>query len=378
MPCEVVICGGGVAALEAAGAVREHAGNRVRVTLIAPEAEFVYRPLVPASAFGYPDPPRVALDQVVAGVDATVIADRVSWIDRSAQVVHTDAGAGVAYDALIVCVGATPRVVYEHALTIDGRATGELDALIAGVQTGEVERLAFVAHDRLSWPLPLYEAALMTATLAAEAGRTPQLTIVTPESWPLEVFGGPAGRQMKQLFTELGFDLLTDVRAEVPDHHQVIIGQTGGTELQRQVRRVDRVVALPELVGSHLRGLPSGDHGFIPTDHYGRVRGEERVFAAGDATDFAVKHGGLAAQQADVVARGVAVLAGAAVSRQPFRPKLEGLLLTGGVPRFLSAQLVGGHAFGSEVLADWPCAPQPKIVAAHLNNLLDPRRAPTR
>ena len=376
---QVVVCGGGVAALETAASLREHAGDRVALTLIAPEPEFVYRPLAPASAFGYPDPPRVPLDQIAAGVDATVIGDRVSWIDRSAGVVHTDAGAGVAYDALIVCVGATARVVYEHALTIDGRATGELDALIAGVQTGEVRRVAFVVHDRPSWPLPLYEAALMSATLAAEAGRTPELTIVTPESWPLEVFGEYAGRQMDALLAELGFDLFTCARAEVPDRHQVIVGRADrGMEQQPPRRRVDRVVALPELVGPHLRGLPCADHGFIPTDHYGRVGGEERVFAAGDATDFAVKHGGLAAQQADVVARGVAALAGAPVSPQPFRPKLEGLLLTGGVPRFLSARLVGGHAFGSEVLADWPRAPQPKIVAAHLNDLLDPRRVPPR
>lgn len=78
------------------------------------------------------------------------------------------------------------------------RLAGELDALIAGVQTGEIERVAFVAHDRPSWPLPLYEAALMSATLAAEARRTPQLTIVTSEAWPLEVFGEHAGRQMKE------------------------------------------------------------------------------------------------------------------------------------------------------------------------------------
>src|SRR5450631_3780753 len=91
---QVVVCGGGVAALETAASLREHAGDRVALTLIAPEPEFVYRPLAPASAFGYPDPPRVPLDQIAAGVDATVIGDRVSWIDRSAGVVHTDAGAG--------------------------------------------------------------------------------------------------------------------------------------------------------------------------------------------------------------------------------------------------------------------------------------------
>ena len=92
-PYEVVICGGGVAALEAAAAVREDAGDRVALTLIAPEAEFVYRPLVPASAFGYPDPPRIPLDQIAARVNARLIADRLGWVDRAARVVHTAAGA---------------------------------------------------------------------------------------------------------------------------------------------------------------------------------------------------------------------------------------------------------------------------------------------
>lgn len=376
----VVICGGGVAALEAAGALREYAGDRVTLTLVAPDKEFVYRPLAPASAFGYPDPPRVPLHQIADRVGATLIADRVAWIDRAEGVVHTAAGAGADYDALIVCVGAGARVVYEHALSIDGRATSELDALIAEIRTGEVERVAFVAHDRPSWTLPLYEAALMSATLAAEAGHAPKLTIVTPEPRPLAVFGEQASREMERLLTKLGLDLITDARAEVPDRHQVVIRPAsggGGVEHDPR-RRVDRVVALPELVGPHLRGLPCADNGFIPTDHYGRVRGQERVFAAGDATDFAVKHGGLAAQQADVVARGVAALAGAPVTRRPFHPKLEGLLLTGGVPRSFSAWLIGGHAFGSEMLASWPRAAQPKIAAAHLNELLDPRRAPRR
>ena len=34
------------------------------------------------------------------------------------------------------------------------------------------------------------------------------------------------------------------------------------------------------------------------------------MFAAGDATDFPVKHGGLGAQQADTAAAGIAHLAG--------------------------------------------------------------------
>ena len=52
-------------------------------------------------------------------------------------------------------------------------------------------------------------------------------------------------------------------------------------------------------------------HEFIPVDEYGRVAGLRGVYAAGDAVDFPVKQGGLAAQQADVVAEHVAARYGA-------------------------------------------------------------------
>ena len=47
-PLEVVIAGGGVAGLEALLALHGLAGPRVRVQLLAPESEFVYRPLAVA------------------------------------------------------------------------------------------------------------------------------------------------------------------------------------------------------------------------------------------------------------------------------------------------------------------------------------------
>jgi sulfide:quinone oxidoreductase len=269
----VVICGGGVAALEAAGALREHAGDRVTLTLVAPDKEFVYRPLAPASAFGYPDPPRVPLHQIADRVGATLIADRVAWIDRAEGIVHTAAGAGADYDALIVCVGAGARVVYEHALSIDGRATSELDALIAEIRTGEVQRLAFVAHGRPSWTLPLYEAALMSATVAAEAGHALQLTIVTTEPRPLAVFGEQASREMEELLSELGFGGLV-VAGCVRGAGAVIQGRRragqvgiGGQRAHMVAVRgeqhqwfihPDHVTAVP---AAHRRGMAQGAHG---------------------------------------------------------------------------------------------------------------------
>jgi len=68
----------------------------------------------------------------------------------------------------------------------------------------------------------------------------------------------------------------------------------------------------------------------------------DRVYAAGDATAFPVKQGGLATQQADAVAEAVAADLDLVPDPAPFRPVLRGLLLTGGAPLYLRAELIGG------------------------------------
>ena len=80
---------------------------------------------------------------------------------------------------------------------------------------------------------------------------------------------------------------------------------------------------------------------FVPVDEFGRVEGLADVYAAGDAVDFPVKQGGLAAQQADAVAAHVAARHGARVDVAPFRPVLRGMLFTGAEPRFIRAEVPG-------------------------------------
>jgi hypothetical protein len=120
---------------------------------------------------------------------------------------------------------------------------------------------------------------------------------------------------------------------------------------------VDRIVTVPRLVGPRLRGIPCVRDGFIHTDAHGRVPGRDGVFAAGDATNCPIKHGGLAAQQADAVAEAIADSVGVDVDPQPFRPILHGLLRTGRSSRFLRAD-VSGCAGDDSVIAEralwWP------------------------
>ena len=102
----------------------------------------------------------------------------------------------------------------------------------------------------------------------------------------------------------------------------------------------------------------------MPVDDDGRVDGVEAIWAAGDGTDFPIKQGGIAAQQADAVAEDIAALAQAQIVPQPFRPILRALLLTGGAPLYLRTDLSAPEeATVSNEPLWWPPA---KIVGRYL------------
>ena len=125
----------------------------------------------------------------------------------------------------------------------------------------------------------------------------------------------------------------------------------------------DRVVALPRIEGLRLPGIPHDANGFVPIDEHGRVRDVEDVYAAGDLTNFPIKQGGLAAQQADAAAEAIAAAAGAEITPSPFKPVLRGLLLTGLSPRFMRAE-VGSQESQVDTEPLW--WPPGKIVGRHL------------
>ncbi len=367
----VVIVGGGVAALEAGLALRDLAGERVEVVVVAPEPDFVYRPMAVREPFAYVSAQRYPLGDIVKDIGAELLVDRFAWVDAPGRVAHTDTGAQIPYDALVVTVGAHAHTRYRYALTIDYRRLDEqLHGLIQDVEGGYMHSLAFVMPAHKVWPLPMYELALMTAERAYDTSAELAITVVTPEDTPLAIFGQGASAGVSELLSRAGIAVLTSAYAEIPRDGHVTI-RPGGRKLT-----FDRVVALPELLGPAIRGLPAGEEGFIPIDPYCRVRGVDAVYAAGDATDFAVKHGGIAAQQADVVATSIASLAGASVEPVTFVPEIRGMLLTGAKPRYLSARITGGRGFSSEISDTPSWSPPDKIAAKYLAPYLS-RQAPS-
>jgi sulfide:quinone oxidoreductase len=362
----VVIAGGGVAALESALALSHLAPELTDVTVIAPNLEFVYRPMTVREPFGYGSARRYPLQRIVSDAGGTLLEEELSWVDPEKRTLHTETGKAIEYDALVLALGAHAHTRYEHAITIDDRRLDEtLHGLIQDIEGDHIHRLAFVAPGQIAWPLPLYELALMTAGRAYDMGIELTTMIVTPEDSPLAVFGAVASATVAGLLEKANIQAINSAYAEVPSFGEVVINP-GDRRLQ-----VDRIVALPELYGPALRGIPLGEHGFIRVDPHGKVPDVERVYAAGDITSFPVKHGGIAAQQADVLAQSIAALAGASLTPEQFDPVIHGMLLTDGKPRYLTARITGGHGFSSEISDTPTWSPPGKIVARYLAPYLD-------
>ncbi len=362
----VVIAGGGVAALEAALALRALAGERVEMIVVAPNDEFVYRPMTVREPFAYGAARRYAIAPLVGAAGAKLLAGSLARVDTEARTVHMHDGRELHYDALLLALGAKLVARYAHALTVDDRRLQEaFEGLVQDVEGGYARRLAFVSPGRMAWPLPLYELALMTAGRAYDMGVEITASIVTPESAPLAVFGEAASAAVSRTLERAGVEVITSAHAEVPVQGEVLI------KPEDRRLEVDRVVALPELYGPSLRGVPLGENGFIHVDGHGHVSGAGPVFAAGDATEFPIKHGGLAAQAADTAAEAIAALAGAPVEPAPFRPVLQAILLTDEDPLYLEARIANGLVVDSQVLPTPSWSPAGKIAAKHLAPLLD-------
>jgi sulfide:quinone oxidoreductase len=364
----VLIVGGGVAALETALALRQLAPEQTATTVLAPNEEFVVRPLTVREPFGYASARRYPLPEIVRGAGAELLADELAWVDHGTHTVLTKADAVLEYDALVLALGARAVRRHRHAITIDDRHLDTtLHGLIQDIEGGYVDSIAFVAPGRMAWPLPLYELAMMTAGRAYDMNVELATTLITPEERPLAVFGAVASDFVARRLERARVKTITSAYAEIPRSGEVVVSP-GDRQL-----RVDRVVALPELYGPSVRGIPLGEHGFIRVDPYGRVRDLKDVYAAGDAIDFPIKHGGIASQQADVVAQSIAAQAGAPVTPEPFNPVIHGMLLTDEEPLYLTAKITGGQGFSSEVsdAPDWD--PPSKIASKYLAPYLEQR-----
>ena len=133
-----------------------------------------------------------------------------------------------------------------------------MHGLIQDVEGGYTKRIAFVVPPGVTWSLPLYELALMTAERAYSLNLELQLTIVTPEDEPLAIFGREASESVDRVLADAGITVVPNA------HVREIIGGEVIAAPGDVVVRADRVVALPRLEGPAVPGLEADAHGFLP------------------------------------------------------------------------------------------------------------------
>ena len=309
----VVIAGAGAAGAEAALTLQRIAGGRVATTIVTPEQPFVHFPPPVRAPFASGDPQAVTLAELAWRAGATLYCGSVVAVDSESRSVTCADGQTLAYDALLIAVGAVQRAPFARALTFGTPGCVErMHGLIRDVEDGYLKRVAFVVPGGAAWPVPVYELALLTAERAFDMCVDVELTLLTPEASPLELFGPRVSRAVARLLSAAGVDVRPRAHTATA---QCLIG-------------TDRVVTVPTLHGPAIEGLPHAAYGFLPVDAHGRVLGVDDVYAAGDATDFAVKQGGIACQQADAAAEAIAAHAGVEIDPAPFEPVLSALLLT--------------------------------------------------
>jgi sulfide:quinone oxidoreductase len=329
-----VIAGGGLAALEAVLALRALAADRVHVTLISPYPTFAYRPAATAEAFGDAPPQTDDVRAIARDLGATYHRVRLEAVAPQKKYVRLASGARLEYDALILAIGARSIASVPGALTFrDQRDVPLFRRLLHEVEAGAAGRLVFAVRSGFSWSLPLYELALLSATHAAEHHAETEVTIVSPEETPLAMFGAEASRLVADLLAERGVRFVgKSAASSVRRDGSVVLEFAGGIE-------ADRVVAMPQLRGQRITGVPASWWGFVPTDTFGRVEDLVDVYAAGDMTTFPIKQGGLAAQQADRVTHTIAAALGLPVGEFRAPRVLRARLLGGERPLFLRTEL---------------------------------------
>jgi sulfide:quinone oxidoreductase len=332
-PLRIVIAGGGVAALEAMIALRARTEQDFAVTLVSASDTFSYRALSVGEPFGLGHPTRYQLDRLCEDHGARFVHARVAAVQAGEHRVALDDGSRMHYDALIVAVGARRAPPFDYGVTFDREVSPtDFDDVLADLRDGFAPRIAIVVPDTVTWTLPAYELALMTAAWgkAEHPGET-SVVVVTHEPRPLDAFGTAVSNGVDALLAHAGIERRCGVH---PDLLSFTALRAGGRWVP-----ADRIVCLPHVFGPRLAGVPCDQHGFIPVDAFGRVPGLEDVYAAGDGTALPFKQGGLAAQLAEVVCRSITARVEGAEDPPPFAPVLRGLLPTEHGPRYLRAEL---------------------------------------
>lgn len=319
----IVILGGGVGGTLTANllARRLHeavALGHVDITLIDAQGAHVYQPgFMYIAMGGEREEKLVRPERSLLDAEVGLLVDRAVKVDTFARSVVLESGAVVPYDYLVLATGSRilPEAIEhfaeeaEHFYSAAGarhlRAT--LDAFTGGRVVIGIASMPYKCP-----PAPLEVAFLIEAELRERGLRAAsEVHFCSPigRAFTIESVSAMA----TPIFEEKGIEVHTFFNVEAIDPERKVITSLEGEELP-----YDLLVLVPPHKGQQVlidSGLAPAPGGWLPTDRHSlRVRGQDNVWALGDATDLPLSKAGSTAHfEAPVVVEGiVAALTGRA------------------------------------------------------------------
>jgi sulfide:quinone oxidoreductase len=319
---QILVLGGGFAALESAFLLRMRLGERADIRLVSDREHFVFRPNSIYVPFGT-DPASllVGLRRPLARRRINFERGAVAEVDPDRRFVGLEDGQRFRYDKLIVATGADTHAgevpgLSEHAATIwTTDSMFDVRRRFTEVHDrswhGERQRVLFLVPPNNKCSGPLYEIVFMLETwLRREGARGPvEITWSTYEHGFIQAFGPRLHDLVTEQFAAREIDGHTNERVR-----EVVAGEVRYED--GSTRPYDQLIAFPPYVSAvRYPALASDDRGFLATELETRLAaGHDDIYVPGDAGDFPIKQAFLAFLQADTVAEHIA----ADVQGRPF------------------------------------------------------------
>lgn len=340
----VLILGGNFAGLGAAQKIRDHAGDRVDITVIDRKAYLDYIPNIPLEIFEGRDPAvtmHMPLVDTLARDDVAFAQAEVLAIDVKARNVtvrpNERPGAPdytMKYDYLVIALGAELALAdiegfAEHGHTVcdafhanrliryleNDYKGGPIAVGSARFEQGSKGRPDWLPTALAACEGPPVEVSLALAHWLEEhaKGSAKNITIFTPGELIAEDAGEKVVGQLLDAAASMGFGYLNktkDIKRLTAEGIEFADGRKIATELN---------IVFPNWKPhAFLKGLPISDEvGFIVTDMRMRNPDYPEVFACGDAAAITVpKLGAIGHQETDIVGRQIAKEVGAMTAKE--------------------------------------------------------------
>ena len=146
----IVVAGGGIAAIEFVLALRALIGDNAAIRLISPNPDLVLRPSLVAAPLGLLARQSYPMADLASDIGFTRVPATVSSVDAERRRVIVRGGDAIAYDTLVLALGARTLPVFDDAIHLgDAEGARGLESLHQEVgRGGAVRTVAFVVPSR--------------------------------------------------------------------------------------------------------------------------------------------------------------------------------------------------------------------------------------